>query len=193
MCHFITVILAGTFDLAEVNEIAEPFSIHLLPFANPSVSQYLEFDEAYFSAAADGCDCGTDLCRYLDTFELMQQMEYAFQDIDQQVEKYRQKGISEETILRWQIHQSEMAVRQQVYDRPHPLPGNDCIRFSSFFDMLFEKTMIRSAGFLLHFYHGDLETEQIHLHGRRVFRRKHLLPETLFVASEDTLNIFLQQ
>lgn len=189
MCHYITGFLAGSFDLAEVKMLAEPFSIVLDPIENRSVAKLLQADETYFNMTKGMCACGTDLC---DRKNAAEWIESEFHRLDRDEKKYRKKGWSDTKIERWRSQQNEM-IHRRFGDEPLKVhPGADCIRFSQFFNTLFEETKITKVGLLLHFYSGGVSSEKIDLKGRTVCQRKQLLPETLFSANEDTINVFLR-
>ena len=190
MCHYITITLAGAYDLEKVNTLAKPFSIRLVQVDNRSVTKFMEPDEGYFYTTTGHCDCGTDLCaRQKET----ERAKGVYEQFVRKEKKYRQKGWSEAKIERWRVQQEDMIRRQHGGKPKKPAPGRDCIRYTDFFNTLFEQTNVQKAGFLLHFYGGGISTEKIELQGRVTFRRNQLTPRTLFSADEDTLNIFLKR
>lgn len=184
MCHHITIILAGTFDLEELNRIAEPFSIRLVPLENPSVESYLKTGERYFYTSRGGCACGTDLC-YLDPDE--DAIDFS-QKEEARVRKAasRKKGWSKTKIERW-IAEKLGTNKPERPSRPY---GPDCKRWSEFFKKLFEQTGVVKTGLLLHYYDNTLSLEKIELKGRAVFSLSQLTPETMYQMKEDALNIF---
>ena len=188
MCHYITTILAGTFDLAKVNVIAKPFSLCLEQIENRSVEKFMEPGEVYFHSTSGHCDCGTDLCGLKSKAE---RAGHASNRLDQQEKKYRKKGWSNTKIERWRSQQ-EKYYGLRGNESAKSSPGYDCIRYADFFNALFEQTNIQKAGVLLHYYDGSI-TSKIDIQGRITFRRNQLTPETLFSADEDTLNVFLKR
>ncbi|HBT77170.1 MAG TPA: hypothetical protein DEB39_09655 [Planctomycetaceae bacterium] len=138
MCHYITGFLAGSFDLKEARMLAERFSIVLDPIENRSVAKLLAPDEVYFNMTKGMCACGTDLCNQKNA---AQWIESEFRRLDRDEKKHRKKGWSDAKIERWRSQQNEM-IHRRFGDEPLEIhPGPDCIRFSEFFNTLFEETL----------------------------------------------------
>jgi hypothetical protein len=61
MCHFVTLTLPGSADLAALREAGAPYDLSLEPIHNSSLQPHLAAGHGYFIATAGMCDCGTPL------------------------------------------------------------------------------------------------------------------------------------
>lgn len=188
MCHYITVILAGVFEIDEINRIAKPHSILLRGIANRFISRLLKPGEMYFANSRGHCDCGTGLCEYDNETE---RIHGTRRSLKQGVAKRVKLGWSKTKVARWQeqkVHEIER--HNGSLDKAKPDP--DCQHWADFGNELFEKTGVTCFGILVHFYSGGVSTENA-ANDRIIFPRKKLMADMLFRMKEDTINIFVKK
>ncbi len=156
MCHFITMILPASAPSPSLRRLADVHALALTPYANPSIDSQLIHGEYAFYATRAACDCGTELGAG-GTSEPPE----AGSSLDPDATRLRRKGWSDAKIDRW-IQQKTVASRNRARRaRTHGTPETpgaaDWARFLG--DAL--ATGIDRVGLMLHWYKGDVRTEEI--------------------------------
>lgn len=185
MCHYITVILSGVFDLDEVNYRAHRYSIVLTETTNRYIAQYLKSDETYLVDSYGHCACGTSLCQYGNE---SQRIDAENRNLERERAKRLKSGWSETKIARWTA-QKKHNIERYSGNLHEAKPATDCQTWAGFGKELFEKTGVIRFGILVHFYSGAVSTEKA-ANARMVLSSKKLTAETLFRMKEDTIMIF---
>lgn len=165
MCYFLTLSVKGKSTPPVPGRFRR--HIHFREQKNPSIERLNPDDSRSFIVISGGCSC-----------PLFRRLEETRDDESRDIEKYRKKGWSEAKIQRVLAHRKEPK---------NPFSGirEDAVELIDELVSQFEKVRVS-----LHFYHGDLESEEFSLADGGIlsnedFRRRasQFESETTFVVS----------
>jgi hypothetical protein len=142
MCSYITLVVRG--DAAAAAGVLLRHKRAATPIANPSVRQVLEKGETQFLTTVGHCDCGTALGA----------ARSRKRDRPREAEKLRKKGWSQTKVDRAMEHQ------RKSDERPDARAVDDLVFWADLLRDVAATPGVAGAGVLVHFYSGDVETEQ---------------------------------
>jgi hypothetical protein len=176
MCTFITLVALGG-SRKKLDAFANAHGRHIEEMSNPSVAKLLISGEQQFLLIkSSSCDCGTVLGSADPTSD-----EVAAQR-QKEHDRLARKGWSETKIAR------AFADREHASDRT-PANREDIPYWADIVRGLLAREMLRSAGLLIHNYHGEVGSESIRA-TRRNIQLDDQIERRLTTLREDELLVF---
>jgi hypothetical protein len=159
MCHYITCTLPASADLEALSPVIKQFRMGFTAQENAKVQAQLPPGERYLLGTGNYCDCGTALgCMHQD----IEDTERAEERLERQVRKLMKKGWSKAKIERWKDQKSAaLSARQDKSTEATP----DAQTWLDFIRALLSSGHANRVGVLLHWYSGNVTTENIRLAG----------------------------
>jgi len=167
MCHFLTISVPDK----KLPDVPEQYrsEIHFAAYGNPSVTKFSPIDWTSFTATSGGCSC--DLYRaYKDSRK----------DDSTLIECYRKKGWSESKIER------AISSRKKAAATSSGL-RDDILHIVK--NLVAAYSQIRLS---LHWYSGQIETENFRLNDNGVVSLDDFMRENTFFRDESTIKILKQ-
>lgn len=184
MCYHLTSTLPKNTNTESFRQVFSKYEMLFMPLNNSYVKSQLKKGEQYFITTKDHCDCDTILGRLSTTKRHDKIMD------SKKVKNLRKKGWSEEEIENWieeKIKKKKVKVGRKIWPE---LQEKEAKRWIEFISELLETGNISFVGFLKHWYHGNLESEQINIKEIKRIKKDNINVDLLTHIDEDILYEF---
>ena len=183
MCYYLTATLPKETNILSLKRLFEKFDMSFKPLQNKNLESQLRPGELYFRATKNYCDCDTVLG------SRNRSQEYEKLLNSKKVKTLREKKWSEDQIDDWILERISSKTHKKG-SKKTPLEINEEIdNWINFIKKLLKE--VKRVGLLKHWYHSNLENEDITLKKTEHLNVKEITVEKLLMMEEDVLYEFI--